>query len=158
MVFDNCNVDHLASLIDSGIKGRCKFPITLPAFSIVPGKRYSVFLTPTINPELINIQKSLYNHLSENGYSTRKHYEPHNWLPHCSISKELSLTKALKTLEVCLNTTTIRGTLISDIGFIEFRPRKVIKTIVLADSDYQNSHNNQLYKVSGQKAALTHEL
>ena len=135
MVFDDCNVDHVASLLDIGIKRLCKFPIIFPAFSIIPGNQQSVFLTPTINQGLIDVQKSLYDLLIENGYSTRKHYRLHNWLPHCSISKELSPKEAQKTLEVCLNFATIRETLVTKIGFIEFRPRKVIKTICLADSN-----------------------
>lgn len=135
LVFENCNVDHVAGLIDIGIKGLFTFPITFPAFSIIPGNQHSVLLTPTINPGLIDFQKSLYNLLKRNGYSTRIYYEPHYWLPHCSISKELSRTEALKTLEVCLNIATLGEALVTDIGFIEFRPRKVIKTIGLANSN-----------------------
>jgi hypothetical protein len=135
MVFDDCNVDHVACLLDIGIKGLCKFPIIFPAFSIIPGNQHSVLLTPTINQGLIDIQKSLYDLLAKNGYSTRKHYKPHNWYPHCSISKELSPTEAQKTIEICINYATIRETLVTDIGFIEFRPRKVIKTIGLVDGN-----------------------
>ena len=58
-----------------------------------------------------------------------------NWLPHCSISKGLSPAEALKTLEVCLYYGIKGETWVTDIGFIKFRPRKVIKTIGIADKN-----------------------
>lgn len=141
LIFDKCNVKHIADIIELGIKGYHKFPITFPAISLIPGKQQTVFLTPVINSELIAIQDGLYNLLDETGCFVREHYEPHNWLPHCSISKELSAVEALKTLEVCQNSLATGKTWITDVGFIEFRPRKVIKTIGLIDSINQTSHN-----------------
>ncbi|MBI4765241.1 MAG: hypothetical protein HY787_11625 [Deltaproteobacteria bacterium] len=134
IIMDRCNIDHVAALIDVGIKGRFQFSLTFPAISIIPGEQQTVFLTPVINSDLIGIQKGLYNLLVEKGYCVRKQYEPNNWLPHCSISKELSSAEALKTLEVCQNRAPVGETLITDIGFIEFRPRKVIKTFSLMDN------------------------
>ena len=133
IILDDCDEDHVANLIDGCMKRRFKFSLTFPAFSIIPGVQNSVFLTPVIKPELIDIQRSLYNLIQENGHSIQKHYAPYNWLPHCSISKELSPAEALKTLEVCLYCGTKGETTITEIGLIEFRPRKMIKTIGLAD-------------------------
>ena len=133
IVLDNCDEDHVANLLDRHMKGRFKFSLVFPAVSIIPGDQNSVFLTPAIKPELIDIQSTLFNLLKENGYSIQKHYGPHNWLPHCSISKELSLNEALKTLEVCLYCGIKGEALVTEIGFIEFRPRRVIKIIGLLD-------------------------
>ena len=133
IILDRCDEDHVAGLIDRHVKGHFKFSIVFPAFSIIPGVRNSVFLTPVIKPELIDIQRSLYNLIEENSYSIQEHYAPHNWLPHCSISKELSPVEALKTLEVCLYCGLKEDALVTEIGLIEFRPRKMIKTIGLSD-------------------------
>ena len=132
-ILDRCV--HVAGLIDRHVKGHFKFSIVFPAFSIIPGVRNSVFLTPVIKPELIDIQRKIAHLLEENGYAIQKHYEPHNWLPHCSISKGLSPAEALKTLEVCLYHGIKGKTWVTDIGFIKFRPRKVIKTIGMADKN-----------------------
>lgn len=148
IILDECNVYHVADLINDGIKDRCKFSITFPAISLIPGKLQSVFLTPVMNLDLIEIQQGLYNLLVKNGCRVRKHYEPHNWLPHCSISKELSSAESLKTIEVCQNRAVIGETLITDVGFIEFRPRKVIKTFGLVDNTDRASHNNPLHRDS----------
>ena len=135
IILDRCDEDHVAGLIDRHVKRHFKFSIAFPAFSIIPGVRNSVFLTPVIKPELIDIQRKIANLLEENGYAIQKHYEPHNWLPHCSISKGLSPAEALKTLEVCLYHGIKGETWVTDIGFIKFRPRKVIKTIGMADKN-----------------------
>lgn len=133
LILDKCNVDHVADLIDSGIKGLYQFPITFPAFSLIPGNQQTVFLTPVVNSELIEMQRRLYHLLEEKGYSVQEFYKPHTWLPHCSISKELAPVDALKTLEVCQASAAIGETLVTDVGFIEFRPRRVIKTIGLLE-------------------------
>jgi 2'-5' RNA ligase len=148
LILDNCDVEYIADIIELGIKGHFKFPITFPAISLIPGKQQTVFLTPVINSKLIAIQESFYNLLRETGHSVREYYEPHNWLPHCTISKELSAVEALKTLEVCQNSLATGKTWITDVGFIEFRPRKFIKTIGLMDSINQTSHNNPLHRDS----------
>jgi 2'-5' RNA ligase len=127
LILDECNVDHIADLIDSAVKDLYRFPVTFPAFSLIPGLQQSVLLTPAMNPELIEMQRCLYNPLEEKGYSVRKYYKPHNWLPHCSISKELSPAESLKTLEVCQDSAAIGETFVTDVGFIKFRPRKVIE-------------------------------
>jgi hypothetical protein len=131
LILDKCNVEHLAGIFEDGIKEYCKFPITFPAISVIPGIQQTVLLTPVVTIELVAIQKGLFALLDESGYSVRKHYEPNIWLPHCSISKELSAYEALKTLGVCIESYTTEKTWITDAGFIEFRPRKVIKTIEL---------------------------
>jgi hypothetical protein len=141
LIMDKCIVEHVAEIIELGIKGYRTFPITFPAISLIAGKQQAVFLTPGINSELIAIQNGLYNLLKDAGYSIREHYEPKNWLPHCSISKELSAVEALKTIEVCQRSLTIEKAWVTDIGCIEFRPRKVIKTVGLVDSINQISHN-----------------
>jgi len=133
LILDKCNVKHLAGIIEHGIKGYCKFPITFPAISVILGNQQTVFLNPIFTFELSAIHKGLFTLLDESGYSVREHYEPNNWLPHCSISKELSASDALKTLDICQKKFKAETTWLIDAGFIEFRPRKVIKTIELME-------------------------
>jgi hypothetical protein len=50
-----------------------------------------------------------------------------NGLPHCSISKKLSASEALKTVEICQSFGELGTAMVAEAGFIEFRPRKEIK-------------------------------
>jgi hypothetical protein len=134
LILDKCNVQHLAGIIEQEIREYCKIPITFPAISVIPGRQQTVCLTPIVTFEMVAIQKGLFMLLDELGYSVRKHYEPNNWLPHCSISKELSASDMLKTLDICQKYFTSEKTWTTDAGFVEFRPRKVIKTIELRES------------------------
>jgi hypothetical protein len=132
LVLDACNPARVADLMDRVIDGKRRFPIRFAAFSVIPGHTQTVFLTPAISPTLIAMQREFYCLLVENGYGVRKNYAPHRWLPHCSISKELTPADALKTLAICQATAAVGETCITDVGFIEFRPRKEIKTVALA--------------------------
>jgi hypothetical protein len=154
LILDRCNVDHVAYLIQVGIKDRFAFPLTFPTISLIPGEQQSVLLTPVINSGLIEIQQSLYNLLKENKCSIREHYKPHSWLPHCSISKELSPIDALKTIEICQNSSAIGKTMITEVGFIEFRPRKEIKIVGPGDNNVTSHNDNPLHRDSA--ALLLH--
>jgi hypothetical protein len=100
IILEKCKIHHVTELIDICIKGQLQFTISFQAISLIPGLQQSVFLAPAINLDLIKIQQSLYRHLTGNKCCIKKHYEPDSWLPHCSISKELSHDEAIKTLEI----------------------------------------------------------
>lgn len=134
-LLDKCNTEQIARIIAPGIEKHYQLPITFPAFSLIPGEQQAVFLTPIITSELVAIQGCIYNILRKAGHSVRENYKPHNWLPHCSISKELSAAAAIKTLEICQNSSAIGKTWATEVGFIEFRPRKVIRTMRLTENN-----------------------
>ena len=133
LILDECDAEKVAGAIEDGIRGQRKFPVTFPAVSLLPGRQQTVFLTPSVNAELVAMQGGLHSLLDKTGCLIREHYRPRNWLPHCSISKELSAADAIKTLEICQKSPPTGETRITEIGFIEFRPRKVIRTMGLRD-------------------------
>jgi hypothetical protein len=52
-------------------------------------------------------------------------------IPHCSISKEFSSSDALKTVNISQNSTVTGKAKVIELGIIEFRPRKEIKSFGL---------------------------
>ena len=105
-----------------------QFEIEFPAISMIPGKSQAVFLSPSSNAQLIDIQHRLYDHLIEKGYSPKKFYAPNKWLPHCTISKELSLKETLETFRMCEKHTVTGKATVTEVGGIEFRPRRELGT------------------------------
>ncbi len=132
VVLDDCMANQAAELMESGIRRYSVFPITFSAIALIPGKQQAVFLVPAMSSFLLEIQRDLYHLLQKGGYPIREHYEPHKWLPHCSISKELSSPEALATIEVCQRHSAIGSTMVTEVGFIEFRPRKEIRLFGLS--------------------------
>ncbi len=104
-----------------------QFEIEFPAISMTPGKSQAVFLSPSSNAHLIDVQHRLYEHLIKKGYTPKKFYKPNKWLPHCTISKELSSKETLETFRVCEMYKVTGKATATEVGVIEFRPRKEIE-------------------------------
>lgn len=130
-VLDSINEFQALELIEKFADRLSQFEIEFPAIGLIPGNSQTVFLAPTVNSKIIEVQKALYQQLQLVGLKPRKCYEPSNWLPHCTISKELSSSEALKTIEICQNNSLTGKAGVIELGFIEFRPRKEIKKVRL---------------------------
>ena len=131
VILKNCVAHQVADLVEGASREYSCFPVTFSAIALTPGEQQTVFLSPTMNPTLLVIQRTIYTLLKENGDTAEENYQPHHWLPHCSISKELSSTDALRTIGICQNHPIIGAATATEIGFIEFRPRKELKTFRL---------------------------
>ncbi len=105
-----------------------QFEIDFPAISMIPGKSQAVFLSPSQTERLTTIQGSLHEYLLKKGHTPREHYYPDQWLPHVTISKELSFKQTLETLKACEHCPVTGNATVIEAGIIEFRPRKQIET------------------------------
>ncbi len=130
-VLESIDEIQASELIEKFSNRLSQFEIEFPAIGLIPGESQTVFLAPTVNSKVMEVQKALYQQLQLVGFKVRKHYEPGNWLPHCTILKELSSSEALKTVGICQNNSLAGKARIIEIGFIEFRPRKEIKKVAL---------------------------
>ncbi len=126
-VLANIHEDRISELFDNFIKQYSAFFIEFPVIALIPGKQQTVFLAPATNIILLQMQRTLCNLLRKSGNPPLERYEPKNWLPHCSISKELSSSDALTTIEICQNSPVTEMTMVIETGIIEFRPRREIK-------------------------------
>ena len=119
---------EIPNIIQYLVNNHKLFEIEFPAISMIPGKSQTVFLSPSLNVQLIDMQHNLYDHLIEKGYSPQKFYIPNQWLPHCTISKELSINETLETFRVCEKYSIIGKAIVTEVGIIEFRPRRELET------------------------------
>ncbi len=134
-VMESCDEVLVSELLGKFIKKFPKFFIEFPAISLIPGEQQAVFLTPVPNLLILEMQRALFHILVKNGYFPYGRYEPNKWLPHCSISKELSSSDALKTTEICQNSSVTGMAKVIEAGIVEFRPRREIKTFNLKNNE-----------------------
>ncbi len=127
-ILDFIKEKEIPNIIQYLSKNFRQFEIEFPALSIIPGESQAVFLSPTSNVQLIEMHHSLYDYLLEKKYSPKEFYKPGKWLPHCTISKELSFEETLETFKVCGNCPITGKAIVSEVGIIEFRPRKELGT------------------------------
>ncbi len=117
---------QVSQLVGKFIQKYSEFSIEFPAIALIPGEQKTVFLAPITNLILLEMQRTLYHLLKNNSFFPLERYEPNKWLPHCSISKELSSSDALKTVNISQNSTVTGTAKVIELGIIEFRPRKEI--------------------------------
>ncbi len=127
-VMNECNESQLSILIRDFCNSISPFSIEFPAIGLIPGKLQTVFLAPVENHQLYDAHKTLFLLLQDSGNSMLDRYKPSKWLPHCSISKELSATEALNTIEICQHSKIFGKTKVVELGFIKFRPRRLIQS------------------------------
>jgi len=108
-----------------------QFPITFPAISLIPGEQHTVFLSPVPSGSLLDMQQRLYSLLDACGHPPFERYTPERWLPHCTLSKELSSPDALRTMDLCRQNAVTGTAEIREVGVIEFRPRRELCTFHL---------------------------
>ncbi len=94
-ILDYIEEEEVSNIIRYLVNNHKQFEIEFPAISMIPGKKQAVFLSPSQNVQLREIQSSLYDYLLKKRYSPKEYYNPGKWLPHCTISKELSFKRDL---------------------------------------------------------------
>ncbi len=127
-ILEDIAVDGIPDIIDYLGEHHSQFEINFPAISMIPGKSQAVFLSPSQNTRLTKIQDSLHGYLLKNGHTPREHYNPGKWLPHVTISKELSFKETLETFKAFEHCLVTGNATVIEAGIIEFRPRREIAT------------------------------
>ncbi|SCY19063.1 2'-5' RNA ligase family protein [Desulfoluna spongiiphila] len=121
----------ILDLVETYSKDFIQFPITFPAISLIPGEQHTVILSPVPTRSLLEMQQALYRLLDACGHPPFGRYAPERWLPHCTLSKELSGPDAMKTMALCRQSLVTGAAEVREVGVIEFRPRRELGTFSL---------------------------
>jgi hypothetical protein len=127
-VLNRCNEKQISDFLLKLVVSVSKFGLEFSALAHSPGEQQAVFLVTAGNKALFDLHKRLNSLLLDSGNPPVKDYQPDRWLPHCSLSKELSPGKALKTLGICRHRGLLGPAQVIGLGFIEFRSRREIQT------------------------------
>lgn len=130
-VLEAIDEEQATNLLEAFVNGFSQFKIEFPAIGLIPGCQQTVYLAPVISASLLEIQKQLFQLLESHNSIPFERYQPNNWLPHCTLSKELTACNALTTLGICQSAALTGTAQVIELGLIEFRPRREIKTFVL---------------------------
>lgn len=130
-VMETFNESKASNILGEVLKRYPVFTIDFPAIALIPSREQTVILAATPNLVILEMQRTIFQDLHKSGYIPLERYEPNKWLPHCTISKELSSKDALRTVNICQNSSITGKARVIEIGIIEFRPRKEIQRIGL---------------------------
>ncbi len=133
-VLDHGNETQLRTIVNSFSQSLPLLSVTFVDVVLMPGDRCGVCLEPIVTTELLNIQAALYRQLCASANPPVDRYAPGRWIPRGSISKNLSFSEALHTVEICGKHLRLGPVRIHELGFAEFNPRRQIATLALPAS------------------------
>ena len=103
--------------------------ISFTAVRCFSGDTQTVYLAPVLDEGLRLVQHDTLAMLEVQGIEVSTHYQRDRWIPHCTLSKELNPTEALKITEICQLLSLPISSRVTEIALIEYRPVRVLARI-----------------------------
>ncbi len=104
------------------------FDFCLSSVSVFTRQDGVVFLAPVVTRQLLAVQERFHEAFSQNKDSVVAHYQPGNWIPHCTVAIDLAPAEILEAVGYCREVfQPVKGRF-QEIGLIEFRPVKELST------------------------------
>jgi hypothetical protein len=89
------------------------------------------FLAPKVTSELLALQERVFGAFRGVAQGLWPHYEPAQWMPHCTLSIGLGPEHLEAAWEACRQFGLPRNCLVTEIGLVEFRPVRHLHTAAL---------------------------
>jgi 2'-5' RNA ligase len=100
----------------------------LSAIGTFPTDENVLFLSPVRTAQLSECHRTFHDRLAQRGLAATPHYDPENWMPHCTVEMNIPEEQFLRAIETCKrHFRPLRGQLL-ELGVIEFRPLRRVGT------------------------------
>jgi hypothetical protein len=134
VVLEQCNEDRLCPIVQDFSRSLPALTVTFVGVGLISHTLCDVHLQPIVTKELLDIHAMLYEELCASGNPPVDLYTPGHWMPRGSMSKKLSFTNALRTVEICSTHTRFGTAGIAELCFAEFNSRRNILTCPMRES------------------------
>ena len=125
-IFENTNPDKARSLVEELSQDLLVLEVSFVALNLLGAQQLSACLSPALSEELISTHRKCYKLIKREGGSVSEHYRPGNWLPHCSLVKEMNRKQAGSYVEQFgFSDLPIKGTC-SSLALVSFNPYQEI--------------------------------
>jgi len=91
---------------------------------------FVVFAVPSLSDRVLAAHKSIHGQIDHK--LCHEHYQPENWVPHCSVATSISTDKKAEVLELIAQTIEPIDVIFDTIDCVNFMPVKVLREIALA--------------------------
>ncbi len=103
--------------------------VTFPFFGVFPAAEPTIFLGPLVSHALLDLQAALDQDLSERAaYPDFDYYRPGHWIPRAALAMEFDGVRLNEAMDVCRRLPLPLNGEIREIGLIEMRPVRHLKT------------------------------
>lgn len=104
------------------------FDFCLGSLSAFTRKEGVVFLAPVVTRHLLTVHERFHEAFAQNKDSVVTHYQPGNWIPHCTVAIDLVPADIQKAVGYNREAFKPISGRFQEIGLIEFRPVKELFT------------------------------
>lgn len=113
-----------------------RIPVYFKSLGIFPNPKPTVFLAPSVTPNLFNFQSKVNKSLNSFGKCpTYDFFLEDHWVPHCLLGFDLEPSNLAGVLECAMHLQLPFDGLIIEIGLVEFHPVKHLFTFPLLGDD-----------------------
>jgi hypothetical protein len=102
------------------------FALTFSCLGIFPSEKAVVYLAPTVNQKLLDIQAYVHQLLKDSGTSSSTMYVPGYWIPHCVLALDIDPELTARAIEIGLSMPFPVHCRVEEIGVVECWPVKHI--------------------------------
>ncbi|MBX3084626.1 MAG: 2'-5' RNA ligase family protein [Anaerolineae bacterium] len=96
--------------------------LTLSSYGIFPGAEGVLFLGVTVTDALCELHGTFHTWFTDYQSSSRAHYAPDQWVPHCTLALGLSLDEMAKALQACQGCPLPLTAQVTAFGLVEVSP------------------------------------
>jgi 2'-5' RNA ligase len=121
-VCGSIEVPAAGELLDRFAKTVESFPLTFASVGMFCAAAPIVFLAPKVTMELLVLHERFFAELQKVSRDCWRHYEPAQWVPHCTLAMELAQDKIARTIGIGQGAGLPFTGVVSEIGLVEFRP------------------------------------
>lgn len=98
----------------------------------------TVFLRPTPNPALRELQRHVHARFASLGEGSWAYYLPESWIPHCTLAMDVPDDRVREALAIAERAPAITGRF-EHVGIVEFRPVQVLARYPLRGAPARSS-------------------
>jgi 2'-5' RNA ligase len=107
--------------------------IQVDHFGIFPRQSSVIFIAPPPNNKLMGFQEKIHQILTGNVKGSWEMYQPGNWVPHCTLARDIEKKDFPTAIETCMKMKLPLDLRITRVGVVEFEPIIPLFDIGLTD-------------------------
>ena len=107
------------------------FDFCLRSLSAFTRQEGVVYLAPVVTEQLLSVHERFHEAFAQHKDSVVAHYQPGNWIPHCTVAIDLVPAEIQKAVGYSREAFKPISGRFQEIGLVEFRPLKELFTCKL---------------------------
>ncbi|MGC9503382.1 2'-5' RNA ligase family protein [Baaleninema sp.] len=129
------NASELATLVSTISRQESSLELQFSSVGVFPTDEGIIFLAPVVTQSLLQLHQQFHQQLKAIDAVSIEYYQPHRWVPHCTIAQHLKPDEIAKALEIVRSSDLFDNVTLCEIGLVEAFPVQTVCSIPLDRDD-----------------------